>query len=125
MMQMQDILAQARDVLTVKQVYGEPIERDGVLIIPAAKVAGGGGGGSGPAEGPEGGTGGGFGMQARPAGVFVIKDGQVEWQPALDVNRVILGGQIVAIVLLLTIRAIARARARAQAVSALAENAGT
>lgn len=112
-MQAQDILAQARDVLTVKRVFGEPIERDGALIIPAAKVAGGGGGGSGPAEGPESGAGGGFGMQARPAGVFVIKDGQVEWQPAIDVNRVILGGQIVAIVLLLTIRAIAKARARA------------
>jgi uncharacterized spore protein YtfJ len=120
-MQAQDILAQARDTLTVKRVFGEPIERDGVLIIPAAKVAGGGGGGSGPAEGPESGTGGGFGMQARPAGVFVIKDGNVEWQPALDVNRVILGGQIVAVVFLLVIRAIAKARARARVEEAQAQ----
>jgi uncharacterized spore protein YtfJ len=112
---MQDILTQVRDTLTVKRVFGEPIERDGVLIIPAAKVSGGGGGGSGPAEGADSGTGGGFGMQARPAGVFVIKNGEVTWEPAFDLNRVILGGQIVAIVLLLTIRAIARARARVQA----------
>jgi uncharacterized spore protein YtfJ len=112
-MQAHDILAQARDTLTVKRVFGEPIERDGVLIIPAAKVAGGGGGGSGPAEGPDSGGGGGFGMQARPAGVFVIKDGEVSWQPAIDVNRVILGGQIVAIIFLLVIRAIAKARAKA------------
>lgn len=112
-MQMQDILAQARDTLTVKRVFGEPIERDGVLIIPAAKIAGGGGGGSGPAEGPQSGAGGGFGMQARPAGVFVVKDGEVSWQPAVDVNRIILGAQIVAIVLLLTRRAITKARAKA------------
>jgi uncharacterized spore protein YtfJ len=110
---MQDILAQARDTMTVKRVFGEPIEREGVLIIPAAKVAGGGGGGSGSTEGAESNAGGGFGMRASPAGVFVIKDGEVHWEPALDVNRVILGGQIVAIVLLLTIRAIAKTRTKA------------
>ncbi len=111
-MQVQDILAKAHDTLTVKRVFGEPIERDGALIIPAASGAGGGGGGS-QSDGPEGGAGGGVGMGTRPAGVFVIKDGEVRWEPALDVNRVILGGQVVAIVLLLTIRAIAKARAKA------------
>ena len=62
---------------------------------------------SGPDAVPGGeGSGGGFGYGATPAGVFVIKDGDVRWQPAIDVNRIVIGGQIVAVVLLLTIRAI-------------------
>lgn len=113
-MNVQDILTQARDVVTVKRVFGEPYEKDGLTIIPAARIAGGAGGGSG--DGAEGkGAGGGFGVSARPAGVYVITDGEVRWQPALDVNRIILGGQIVAVIALLTLRSIMTARARAAA----------
>lgn len=36
-----------------------------------------------------------FGTHTRPLGVYVVRDGEVSWQPALDLNRVILGGQIV------------------------------
>ncbi|GIG27125.1 hypothetical protein [Cellulomonas denverensis] len=36
-----------------------------------------------------------FGTQIRPLGVYVVRDGDVSWQPAMDLNRVILGGQIV------------------------------
>ena len=89
-----------------KQVFGEPIERDGVIFLPAAKVRGGGGGGGDT----EGNGGAGFGLTARPAGMYVIRDGNAEWKPALDVNRVILGGQIVAIVALLVVRSIFRRR---------------
>ena len=46
-MEIQDVIAQARDTLTVKRVFGEPYEKDGVTIIPAARVQGGAGGGSG------------------------------------------------------------------------------
>jgi uncharacterized spore protein YtfJ len=46
-MEVQDVIAQARDTLTVKRVYGEPYEKDGVTIIPAARVQGGAGGGTG------------------------------------------------------------------------------
>lgn len=38
---------------------------------------------------------GGFATHTRPLGVYVVRDGDVSWQPALDLNRVILGGQIV------------------------------
>ncbi len=34
----------ARESLTVRRVYGEPYERNGVTVIPAASVQGGGGG---------------------------------------------------------------------------------
>jgi uncharacterized spore protein YtfJ len=112
-MEVQDVLAQARDTMTVKRVFGEPYEKDGVTIIPAARVQGGAGGGSG--DDPQGqgrGSGSGFGMTARPVGAFIIRGGELSWRPAVDVNRIILGGQVVVIVALLTLRAIVKARAR-------------
>ena len=114
-MEVQDVIAQARDTLTVKRVFGEPYEKDGVTVIPAARVQGGAGGGSG--EDPQGqgkGSGSGFGMTARPVGAFIIRDGELSWRPAVDVNRIVLGGQVVAIVALLTVRAIIKARAKAK-----------
>jgi uncharacterized spore protein YtfJ len=109
----------------VRQVYGEPIERDGTSIVPAAGVWSGGGAGGGggteageagsvpdvvpaeavaddaavpegtprtPAEGGGGGLG--FGRRAEPAGAFVVDDDGVRWVPAVDVNRIVLGGQV-------------------------------
>jgi uncharacterized spore protein YtfJ len=79
-MKIDDVLQGARDAITVRRVYGEPIERDGVTVIPAAMVVGGGGGG-----GDEDGNGGaGFGLMARPIGAWSIRDGEVSWQPAVD-----------------------------------------
>jgi uncharacterized spore protein YtfJ len=108
-----ELMQQARDALTVKRVFGEPYERDGVTVIPAASIRGGAGGGRGEGETTDGtgagsGSGGGFGLAAKPAGVYVIDGHRVRWQPAVDVNRVILGGQIVAIVALLVARAVLR-----------------
>ncbi len=94
------------DALHVKRVFGEPIERDGAMFIPAARVRGGGGGGGDS----DGNGGSGFGLTAKPAGMYVIRDGKASWQPAIDVNRVVLGGQIVAIVALLVLRAILKRR---------------
>jgi hypothetical protein len=45
-------------------------------------------------------------------GAFFLKDGKVSWRPAVDVNKIVLGGQVVAIVALLTIRAIVKSRRR-------------
>ncbi len=99
----------ARESLTVRRVYGEPYERNGVTVIPAASVQGGAGGGSGEEEGKTGG-GGGFGLRARPVGAYVIRGEDVHWESALDLNRVILGGQIVAVVALLVWRSIKRSQ---------------
>ncbi len=113
-MEVNDVIAQARDTLTVKRVFGEPYEKNGVTVIPAARVQGGAGGGGG--EGPQGqgkGSGSGFGLNARPVGAFLIKGDEVTWRPAVDLNKVVLGAQVVAIVALLTIRAIVKARSKA------------
>ena len=45
-----------------------------------------------------------------PAGVYVIDGTTVRWQPAVDVNRIILGGQVVAIVLLFVVGGVLRRR---------------
>lgn len=119
-MEATDVMTQARETLTVKRVFGEPYEKNGVAVIPAAKVQGGGGGGEG--EGPDGqgkGSGTGFGVNARPIGAFLVRGEEMTWRPAIDVNKVVLGAQIVAIVALLTIRAIVKVRAKTK-VKALA-----
>jgi uncharacterized spore protein YtfJ len=94
-MEVQELLTGARDALSVRRVYGEPYEKNGLTVIPAASVRGGGGAGQGEKEGGESGAGGGFGVVARPTGAWIIEDGRVTWKPAVDVNRVVLGGQIV------------------------------
>ena len=109
-MDVQELLNHAIDTVNVRRVFGEPIERDGSLVIPVARVygMGGGGGGSAPEQGT--GSGAGLGFRANPAGVYVVRDGDVTWRPAVDVTRIALGGQLVAVVLLLTVRSLVRHR---------------
>jgi hypothetical protein len=54
----------------------------------------------------------GYGLRATPAGVYVIKGGEVEWKPALDMNSLTLQRAGVAIVALLALRSIIRTLAR-------------
>ncbi|HWS31250.1 MAG TPA: sporulation protein [Actinoplanes sp.] len=130
-----EILERARagtEGATVARVFGTPIERDGVTIVPVAIVGGGGGGGGGGEGGghvtddgatedtgittdpdsPHGatGSGAGFGFTARPAGVYVIRDGEAHWRPAIDVNKIVIGGQLVAVAAFLLVRSILRHR---------------
>ncbi len=101
------LLVKARESLHGGQSFGPIIERDGVLVIPVAFTAGGGGGGDGPGphgEG-EGGSGMGFGGVSWPRGVYVVKDGDVRWIPAVDATLVALG-------VLTLLRAVVRARSR-------------
>lgn len=69
-------------------VYGEPVERDGVTVIPVARVRWGFGGGSGSGSGQERegrggseGNGGGGGVIASPAGYIEIRDGSAAFHP--------------------------------------------
>jgi uncharacterized spore protein YtfJ len=112
-----ELIKGVREALSVRQVFGEPVERDGVTVIPAATVIGGGGGGGGEgAQQPsnedgeaepqrQSGVGFGFGGMIWPAGAFEIRDGRVTWRPAIDVTRVLV------MVLVLAI-AVVRARGR-------------
>jgi hypothetical protein len=98
-MDARDAFKAARSALSARQVFGEPVERDGVTVIPAATVIGGGGGGGGGRRSPEGeptspdeegGAGMGFGLVAWASGAFEIRDGRVTWRPAVDVTRILL-----------------------------------
>ena len=104
-------IREAMEQVSVGRVFGAPINQDGLTLVPVAKIGGGGGAGGGtePA-GDATGSGGGFGLAAKPLGVFVISNGKVRWRPAIDVNKIILGGQIVAVTALLVVRALVKAR---------------
>ena len=111
-MKVVDLVTTARDAITVKRVFAEPYEKNGVTVLPAANVAGGGGGGGGHDDQGQEGEGGGFGVMSRPAGAFVITGGNVQWRPAVDVNRLVAVLGAVVIAYLLSRPRIMRARAK-------------
>jgi uncharacterized spore protein YtfJ len=96
------LLSRVKESLSVRQAFGEPIERDGIVVIPVAFVAGGGGGGEGPVpktadgsrsarddqqspDAPQSmGSGGGLGGVVVPLGVYVVKGNDVTWKPVLQ-----------------------------------------
>ncbi len=110
-MKVTEVLSAAKDAITVKRVYAEPYEKDGLTAIPAAVVRGGAGGGTGHDDKGQDGEGGGFGMIGRPAGAFVVKDGQVDWRPAIDPNRIVAMVGLAVIAYLLSRPRMAGARA--------------
>jgi uncharacterized spore protein YtfJ len=113
-MKVTEVLSTAKDAITVKRVYAEPYEKDGLTVIPAAVVGGGAGGGSGQDDKGQEGGGCGFGMSGRPAGALVIKDGQVSWRPALDPNRIVTMVGLAVIAYLLSRPRMARARGKSR-----------
>jgi len=102
-MDVQSALSEAGGAMTAKRVYAEPYVHDGLTIIPAAAVRGGGGGGGDESSG-----GAGFGLYATPKGAWVVEGDKVTWKPAVDVNRIVLGGQLVAVAAFFTGRQIAK-----------------
>jgi len=70
-------------VANAKNIYGEPVERDGVTVIPVAKVGYGFGGGSGKKEKEEG-MGGGGGLGLMPVGYIEIKNGETRFRRTYD-----------------------------------------
>ncbi len=109
-MRVMDIVSETKSVMRATEVFGTPYEKNGLTIIPAAKISGGAGGGGDQHEPQAGGVG--FGVMSRPAGAFVIKGDDVRWQSVIDVNRAILMSQVVAIVALLTLRTIVKSLAK-------------
>ena len=113
-MDVPEAVTQIRDAINVKRVFGQPYERDGVVVIPAARVGGGGGGGGGEGTEPSSesngsaaksgsGFGLGFGLGATPVGAYVIEGGKVRWKPALDITNIVLRAQAAVILVLLVL----------------------
>ena len=99
-MKVDELLQGARDAIAARRAYGEPVESDGVIVVPAASVFGGGGGGSDAREN----GGGGFGLAARPVGAWVIRDGEVEWRPAIDLTLLVAIASLASLVALKILR---------------------
>lgn len=101
-----------RDAAHVRRVFGEPYEVGDVTVIPVAKVGGGGGGGGGGEQAASddinGGFGLGWGVSASPVGVFVVREGDVRWEPAVDRNRAAFLATITTLAALYTARRIVR-----------------
>jgi uncharacterized spore protein YtfJ len=109
MSQLDELLSQTTNSMTVKRVYGEPYQSNGVTVIPAAAVRGGLGGGEGEgSEDTPAGRGGGMGVSVRPIGVYQIQGDKVSWVPAVDVSKIVIVTQMVAIVALLVLRSVMR-----------------
>lgn len=73
-------------VARASTVFGEPVARDGVTVIPVARARWGFGGGAGRrkkdnAGEEEDGAGGGGGVQVTPVGFIEIKNGHAEFHP--------------------------------------------
>ena len=102
------LIAQIGGQARVQAVFGDPVERDGITVIPVARVRWGiGGGGGGGSEGS--GSGGGGGVTAVPVGYVEIGPSGAEFRPlprAIGPGQLLGGAVAVAIVL----RAIARFR---------------
>jgi uncharacterized spore protein YtfJ len=111
-MKIDEFMSSAQDAFTVRSVYGDPYEKDGITFIPAAAIRGGGGGGSGEEVGKASGGGGGFGVSARAVGAYRIRDGEVGWIPAFDLTRVVVCGEVGAIVALLVFKSVRKSRHR-------------
>lgn len=74
----------------ISLIYGEPVERQGITIIPVAKFTFGfGGGESSETQKVPGGMGGGAGLMAKPVGYIEIKNGQAKFQPIVDVVSIV------------------------------------
>jgi hypothetical protein len=91
-MQPSEFIPRFADSFAAKSVYSEPHTEDGITIITAAAVRGGGGMGQHAADHE---AGGGLGLSARPVGAYVARNGRVVWKPAFDLSRVVLRGQLV------------------------------
>jgi uncharacterized spore protein YtfJ len=84
--------------LRARDVFGKPVQSDGVTVIPVATVIGGGGGGESTAGNPSAQSGLGFGFVARPVGAFEIRDGKTRWRPVIDVTPLALGALLAGLV---------------------------
>jgi uncharacterized spore protein YtfJ len=109
------VIQRLRQMMTIDKVYGTPIEKGGMTLIPVAsiRIGGGGGGGGGSDDHASGsGEGAGFGAVARPVGVYVIEDGNIRWKPALDIVRLVVVANLTAVAYFFFTWRIERARAR-------------
>ena len=96
----------------VTTIFGEPVVKDGVTVIPVARARWGFGGGSSSeghtSENQKGeGTGGGGGVKVSPAGYVEVKNGRARFHPIYNpamVTQIIIASGVVAVLLVQAVR---------------------
>ncbi|MBS1718290.1 MAG: sporulation protein [Armatimonadetes bacterium] len=94
-----------------RSVFAAPIERDGLTVIPVARMRYGFGGGMGRGKDNSTpiGEGGGGGIEAAPVGYIEIREGKAFFRPIFDANTVL---RIAAVTSVLTMLLMGRRRRR-------------
>jgi uncharacterized spore protein YtfJ len=76
---------QLTSAATAQAVYGTPVERDGITVIPVARArygfGGGGGGGTHEQEATGSGAGAGAGVSLTPVGYIELREGRSRFRP--------------------------------------------
>ena len=98
---------------SVKAVFGEPIERGDLTIVPVARVRWGVGGGSGTAagEGEASGSGGGGGVAADAIGYIEIRAGEATFRrlgPPFPSPAFVLASGLTAVIVILALAQMSR-----------------
>ena len=89
-----DVLDMLSERLDQHQVFGTPVRQGDTTLVPVAAIRVGWGFGRARRD-----DGGGAGVVAWPVGAWSINGkGKVNWHPAVDVNRVVRGGQLALVV---------------------------
>jgi len=71
-------------------LFGEPIERGEVTVIPVSRAAWGFGGGSGSGPADAGGEGGGGGGSAWPVGYIELRGSETRFRPIIDARPIVV-----------------------------------
>ena len=114
-----DVVAQAREALSVKRVFGEPYQRNGITLIPVARIKEHVAhlpvprGEAGPLRAVPSlfGRGADVRMSAKPLGVYVLRGDRVTFKPVSDARCVMCMGGALAVLSLLAARSVRRRRA--------------
>ncbi|GAB3295085.1 hypothetical protein [Parasphingorhabdus pacifica] len=95
-----EILTALAGRLGEHQVFGQPVQQGATTLVPVARIRVG-GGRRRRAENE------GTGVVSHPVGAWSIReDGTVCWHPAVDINRIVRGGQF-ALAAVLVVAAVA------------------
>jgi hypothetical protein len=84
---------EASGTISARRVFGKPYAKNGVVVIPVARIDGGGRRGrrhNGPAAALPG------AVSGQPVGAYVIRGEKVRWKPAIDVNALLFRAQMIA-----------------------------
>lgn len=85
-----DTLETLAERLGKHQVFGEPVQQGDTTVLPVASIRIGGG-----RRGRRDDDGHGLGVVSRPVGAFSVSaDGKVCWHAAVNINRIVWGGQL-------------------------------